>query len=133
MPIRLSGDLSKSLEKKGRPEWVTTGFNTRVHQALSKRETEVVKMSGMQMMDSLCIFTDYDFEKTGLLTRGGCKEALRAMGVEERFPETFDPFAQTVFDAASADSCYMSLKEFQQVYYMVNVRYPAEPKKPEPA
>merc|ERR1711957_481899 len=53
----------------------------------------------------------------------GC-ELLRDVGLEEIIGETFGATVRLAFDAHSADSHFLALPEFKQLYYHLAIRFP---------
>jgi hypothetical protein len=88
-------------------------------------------MTEKMVQDAEALFTAHDSEGTQLLSRGALTELLRQVGLEQRMGDAFTATARLAFDAHSADSHFLSLAEFKQLYYVVNQRYPALlPRKP---
>jgi len=83
-----------------------------------------VSMTEQMVQDAEALFATYDSEGTALLSRGALTELLRAVGLEAKMCDAFGATARLAFDAHSADSHFLSLAEFKQLYYVVNQRYP---------
>jgi len=83
-----------------------------------------VSMTENMVQDAEALFNSHDSEGTALLSRGALTELLRQVGLEGVMSEAFGPTARLAFDAHSADSHFLSLAEFKQLYYVVNQRYP---------
>lgn len=88
-------------------------------------------MTEKMVQDAEALFTAHDSEGTALLSRGALTELLRQVGLEQKMGDAFTATARLAFDAHSADSHFLSLAEFKQLYYVVNQRYPVLlPRKP---
>jgi len=83
-----------------------------------------VSMTEQMVQDAEALFATYDSEGTALLSRGALTELLRQVGLEAKMGAAFGATARLAFDAHSADSHFLSLAEFKQLYYVVNQRYP---------
>lgn len=94
----------------------------RIEQATVHRTQ--VSMTEQMVQDAEALFAHYDSEGTALLSRGALTELLRAVGLETQMGDAFGATARLAFDAHSADSHFLSLAEFKQLYYVVNQRYP---------
>lgn len=101
----------------------------RIEQATVHRTQ--VSMTENMVQDAEALFATHDSEGTQLLSRGALTELLRQVGLEAIMGEAFGATARLAFDAHSADSHFLSLAEFKQLYYVVNQRYPGLlPRKP---
>merc|ERR1719240_2454194 len=101
----------------------------RIEQATVHRTQ--VSMTELMVQDAEALFAAHDSEGTALLSRGALTELLREVGLETKMGDAFSATARLAFDAHSADSHFLSLPEFKQLYYVVNQRYPALlPRKP---
>merc|ERR1719240_1637881 len=101
----------------------------RIEQATVHRTQ--VSMTENMVQDAEALFNSHDSEGTQLLSRGALTELLRQVGLEDKMGDAFGATARLAFDAHSADSHFLSLAEFKQLYYVVNQRYPALlPRKP---
>jgi hypothetical protein len=90
-----------------------------------------VSMTENMVQDAEALFAAHDSEGTQLLSRGALTELLRQVGLEAIMGNAFGATARLAFDAHSADSHFLSLAEFKQLYYVVNQRYPGLlPRKP---
>jgi len=88
-------------------------------------------MTENMVQDAEALFAAHDSEGTALLSRGALTELLRQVGLEAKMGDAFGATARLAFDAHSADSHFLSLAEFKQLYYVVNQRYPGLlPRKP---
>lgn len=83
-----------------------------------------VSMTENMVQDAEALFLAHDSEGTELLSRGALTELLRQVGLEEKMGDAFGATARLAFDAHSADSHFLSLPEFKQLYYVVNQRHP---------
>jgi hypothetical protein len=83
-----------------------------------------VTMTETMVQDAEALFSANDSEGTQLLSRGALTELLRQVGLETILGDGFAATARLAFDAHSADSHFLSLPEFKQLYYVVNQRYP---------
>jgi len=87
------------------------------------KKTQVI-FSEAQSLDAEALFNKYDVEGTQLLSRGALTELLRDIGLEEALGSDFGASSRLAFDAHSADSHFLSLAEFKQLYYLVSTRHP---------
>mmetsp|Transcript_6311 Transcript_6311/g.13812 ORF Transcript_6311/g.13812 Transcript_6311/m.13812 type:complete len:455 (+) Transcript_6311:69-1433(+) len=92
-------------------------------EAATSRSTQVT-ITEMQAIDAEALFHKFDTEGTELLSRGVLTELLRHVGLEKALGDAFRPSAQLAFDAHSADSHFLSLPEFKQLYYRISSRHP---------
>lgn len=95
----------------------------RIEQATVHRTQ--VSMTELMVQDAEALFATHDSEGTALLSRGALTELLREVGLEATMGSAFGATARLAFDAHSADSHFLSLAEFKQLYYVVNQRYPS--------
>jgi hypothetical protein len=122
--------LGKSLGKnsKGAGTVAKTGGNKTVSCAQRIEQATVhrtqVSMTENMVQDAEALFRAHDSEGTELLSRGALTELLRQVGLEAKMGDAFGATARLAFDAHSADSHFLSLPEFKQLYYVVNQRHP---------
>jgi hypothetical protein len=94
-------------------------------EAQTVRDRRQVTLSESQVLDAEHLFRAQDTDGTGLLSRGALTEALRTVGLESKLGEqTFRSTVRLAFDAHSADSHFLSLVEFKQLYYLMCTWYP---------
>lgn len=93
----------------------------RTSQIVKRRE---VFISETKSLDAAALFRKYDSEETQLLSRGALTELLKEIGLDKAMGESFSASAQLAFDAHSADSHFLSLSEFKQLYYQIQERKP---------
>lgn len=87
-------------------------------EAATVKKTSVT-MTDVQSRDAEALFTVYDSVGTGLLTRGALTELLRDIGLEKALERDFQASSRLAFDAHSADSHFLALAEFKQLYYRI--------------
>eukprot|EP00927_Polykrikos_kofoidii_P006930 TRINITY_DN12821_c1_g1_i3.p1 TRINITY_DN12821_c1_g1~~TRINITY_DN12821_c1_g1_i3.p1 ORF type:complete len:423 (+),score=68.02 TRINITY_DN12821_c1_g1_i3:94-1362(+) len=87
------------------------------------RKTHVTMGEG-QARDAEVLFAKYDSEGTALLPRGSLTELLRDIGLEAVLGDSFSASTRLAFDAHSADSHFLSLNEFKQLYYTISSQHP---------
>merc|ERR1712232_431474 len=86
--------------------------------AATVKKTQVF-ITETQALDAEALFYKYDTEATNLLSRGNLTELLKEIGLDKDMGEAFSASAQLAFDAHSADSHFLSLPEFKQLYYYI--------------
>jgi len=88
-------------------------------EAATVKKTQVY-ITETQALDAEALFYKYDTEGTNLLSRGNLTELLKEIGLDKDMGEAFSASAQLAFDAHSADSHFLSLPEFKQLYYYIS-------------
>uniref|UniRef100_A0A7S1S6I0 C2 domain-containing protein n=1 Tax=Alexandrium catenella TaxID=2925 RepID=A0A7S1S6I0_ALECA len=110
--------------------------NSRLMTAAQRIEMATVKrsqasMPEVQARDAEALFAKFDCEGTQLLSRGAVVELLRDIGLEKALGEGFSATARLAFDSHSADSHFLALPEFKQLYYRIAAQHssllPREP------
>lgn len=103
-------------------------------EAQTVKRSQVV-MTDKQVQDSEALFTACmafkDADGVAHLSRGSLTECMREMGLEEVMRDKFKPTVRLAFDAYSADSHFLTLPEFKQLYYLLSSKHPKIlPRKP---
>ncbi|CAK0816051.1 unnamed protein product [Prorocentrum cordatum] len=89
------------------------------------RERKQLTLSEIQVLDVENLFRTQDIDGAGMLCRGSLTETLRTVGLEDRLGEqAFRTTVRLAFDAFSADSHFLSMTEFKQLYYLMSIRFP---------
>lgn len=96
----------------------------RIEAATVKKWTTQVRFSEKESLDAEALFNKFDVEGTGLLSRGALIFLLREIGLEKVMGDQFSASARLAFDAHSADSHFLSLPEFKQMYYLISSKHP---------
>jgi len=109
--------------RAGKPTAGKTLTSAQRIEAATARSTQVT-ITEMQMIDAEALFHKFDTEGTELLSRGVLTELLRHVGFEKALGDSFRLSARLAFDAHSADSHFLSLPEFKQLYYRMSSRHP---------
>lgn len=104
--------------------------NSRLVTTAQRIETATVKrsqatMTEVQARDAEALFAKFDCEGTQLLSRGAVVELLRDVGLEKALGEGFSATARLAFDSHSADSHFLALPEFKQLYHRIATQHPS--------
>jgi len=95
----------------------------RIELATAKRSP--AQMTEEHVRDAEALFAKFDQEGTQLLSRGAVVELLKDIGMEKALGEGFSATARLAFDSHSADSHFLALPEFKQLYHRLATQHPS--------